>query len=121
MHRVVFVLFLLLFLLDVFRCWNRVEKRGSFGRARQENIHSCPCERDVRGVDTWSVNDLLGWRGNYFVPKLSRIEKLFKDVTKVRTKGIRFVSQCYFIFVDDIVRTREMIIIHTFENGLFLF
>lgn len=107
--------------MDVFRCWNKVEKRGSFGRARQENIHSCPCERDVRGVDTWSVNDLLGWRGNYFVPKLSRIEKLFKDVTKVRTKGIRFVSQRYFIFVDDIVRTREMIIIHTFENGLFLF
>lgn len=80
--------------MDVFRCWNRVEKRGSFGRARQENIHSCPCERDVRGVDTWSVNDLLGWRGNYFVPKLSRIEKLFKDVTKVIFKENERDSFC---------------------------
>lgn len=49
MHRVVFfflLLFLLVFLLDVFRCWNRVEKRGGFGRARQENT---PCVR-VNGM-----------------------------------------------------------------------
>lgn len=58
-HRMVFffLLFLLVFLLDVFRCWNRVEKRGGFGRARQENIHSSNgmFEELIRGALTISL------------------------------------------------------------------
>lgn len=98
MHRVVFFFSPFVSSRFSFGCISLLEqgreKRWLWSRETRK-YSVCPCERDVRGVDTWSVNDLLGWRGNYFVPKLSRIEKLFKDVTKVRTGSFCIAALFY--------------------------
>lgn len=49
------------------------------GGTRQENVHLCRVNEEDRGADTWSVNDLLGWHGNYLMPKFSRLFKMRRE------------------------------------------